>query len=68
MYICQCAAVSDTSVTRAVDAGATTLAQVCRLTGAGRDCGMCVFSVKHVMRNHQESECSDAAPCLAAVG
>jgi hypothetical protein len=29
---------------------------------------MCVFSVKHVMRNHQESECSDAAPCLAAVG
>jgi bacterioferritin-associated ferredoxin len=49
MFICQCAAVTDTAIAQAVQAGAKTLAQACRLTGAGRDCGACVFSVKKLL-------------------
>lgn len=48
MIICQCAVVSDRMVTEAVASGARTVAQVCRETKAGRDCGSCVFAVKRV--------------------
>lgn len=60
MFVCQCHVVTDTAVKHAVDRGARTLSQVCRTTGAGRSCGTCVFSVKRVMRSHQES-CRHAA-------
>ncbi len=46
MMICHCKTVTHRCVDRAVREGARTLAQVCRDTGAGQDCGMCVFSVK----------------------
>jgi bacterioferritin-associated ferredoxin len=49
VIICHCGPVSDRSVTEAVAAGARSLAQVCRATNAGRDCGACVFSVRRVM-------------------
>jgi bacterioferritin-associated ferredoxin len=49
VIICHCEAVCHHSVAAAVDAGARTLAQVCRTTGAGRDCGACVFSVKRLV-------------------
>jgi bacterioferritin-associated ferredoxin len=55
MYLCHCHVVTHTAVTYAVDAGATSLAQVCRSTGAGRDCGGCVLSVKRAMRQHQQT-------------
>lgn len=46
MILCHCYVVSDRAVETAVRSGATTLAGVCRSTGAGTDCGSCVFSVK----------------------
>ena len=52
MIICQCAVVSDRLVTQALAAGARSLAQVCRATDAGRDCGACVFNVKRVITEH----------------
>ncbi len=52
MIVCHCMVVNDTAITEAVDAGATTLAEVCRTTGAGTDCGGCVFSVKAIVCNH----------------
>lgn len=58
MIICQCAVVSDRLVTEVVDSGARTLAQVCRATEAGRDCGACVFNVKRIITEHRH-----AAPC-----
>ena len=60
MIICQCAVVSDRLVTQAIAAGARTLAQVCRATDAGRDCGACVFNVKRVISQHQRG----AADCV----
>ncbi|HEU5241882.1 MAG TPA: (2Fe-2S)-binding protein [Ornithinibacter sp.] len=36
-----------------MDAGARTLSAVCRTTGAGSDCGGCVFSVRRLMCEHE---------------
>jgi bacterioferritin-associated ferredoxin len=52
MIVCHCSVVSDRAVTSAVDAGARTLGQVCQSTGAGKDCGACVFSVKRLLCEH----------------
>ncbi len=56
MIFCHCAVVSDRAVATAVEAGARTVAQVCRATGAGRDCGSCVFSVKKLICEHVAAE------------
>jgi bacterioferritin-associated ferredoxin len=66
VIICQCASVSDRSVSDAVASGAQTLAQVCRATQAGRDCGACVFNVRRVI---VEQDCSRAgyAPDVCSV-
>ena len=53
MIVCHCSVVNDRAVTEAVDAGARTLAGVCAATGAGRDCGACVFSVKRLLCEHE---------------
>ena len=52
MIVCQCAVVNDGMVAAAVDAGARTVGQLCRSTGAGRDCGSCVFSLKALLCEH----------------
>ena len=52
MIFCHCAVVSDRDVSEAIDAGARTVAQVCRATGAGQQCGNCIFSVRRVVCEH----------------
>ena len=56
MIVCHCRVVTDRAVAAAVRAGAGSLAGVCRSTGAGQDCGSCVFSVRRVMCEHVEPE------------
>ena len=56
MIFCHCAVVSDRAVATAVVAGARTVAQVCRATGAGRECGSCVFAVKALICEHVAAE------------
>ncbi len=46
MIVCQCAVVSDGDVAAAARSGCRTLRDVCAATGAGRDCGACVFAVR----------------------
>ena len=53
MIFCHCAVVGDREVARAVDAGADTVAAVCKATGAGQQCGSCIFSVRRVVCDHQ---------------
>jgi bacterioferritin-associated ferredoxin len=67
MYLCHCHVVTHAAVTDAVDAGAASLARVCRSTGAGRDCGACVLSIKRVMHAHQQSVQAAVATCSKAV-
>ena len=52
MIVCHCNVVNDRAISAAVDAGARTVSQVCHATGAGRDCGACVFAVKQVVCQH----------------
>lgn len=49
MIVCHCAVVGDRQIADAVAAGANTLSRVCASTGAGRDCGACVFSVRRIL-------------------
>lgn len=53
MIVCQCKAISTATIFSAVDAGAGSLGQVCRSTGAGTDCGCCVFALKDLVCDYQ---------------
>jgi len=53
MIVCHCNVVNDRTVTEAIDAGARTLAGLCAATGAARNCGSCVFSVKRLLCEHE---------------
>jgi len=53
VIFCHCAVVGDREVAEAVAAGADTVASVCRATGAGQQCGSCIFSVRRVLCDHQ---------------
>ena len=52
MIVCHCSVVSSGDITSALDAGARTVAEVCRRTGAAQNCGTCVFSVRQVFCEH----------------
>ena len=52
MIVCHCRVVTDRAVVDAVRAGAASLGSVCRATGAGQDCGSCVFSLKRLVCEH----------------
>lgn len=53
MIVCHCEVVNDQQITRAIDLGARTVAQVCRATGAGRNCGSCIFTLKRLLCQHE---------------
>ncbi|WUK76836.1 (2Fe-2S)-binding protein [Kribbella sp. NBC_00359] len=46
---------SDRDVRESIADGARTVAQVCGATGAGRNCGGCVFSLKRLLCQHGRS-------------
>jgi bacterioferritin-associated ferredoxin len=52
VIVCHCRVVTDRQVAVAVEDGARSLARVCRSTGAGQDCGACVFSLKRLVSEH----------------
>jgi bacterioferritin-associated ferredoxin len=52
VIVCHCNVVSDRDLADAVDDGARTLGDACRRTGAGQQCGTCVFSVRKVLCEH----------------
>lgn len=56
MIVCHCRVVSDRAIDTAVTDGARTTAAVCRATGAGQDCGSCIFTVKARLCQHQQVE------------
>lgn len=51
MIVCHCHVVND-APSRRPSTAARTLGQVCRSTGAGSDCGSCVFSVRRLVCEH----------------
>ena len=66
MIVCQCKVVTDRDVRAALADGARSVGAVCRSTGAGRDCGSCIFTVKalvcdHLAQKHRALEAEGAA-------
>ena len=55
MIVCHCEVVSDRAVAAAYESGARTLAEVCQGTGAGKNCGACVFSLKRLLCQHEQA-------------
>ena len=53
MIVCHCSVVTDRDVRAAAERGARSLSEVCAATGAGKNCGTCVLSVKRVLCQHQ---------------
>ena len=67
MIVCHCHVVNDAAISEAVSRGARTLGDVCRSTGAGRDCGACVFSVRRLVCEHVAGQVTESAePAHAA--
>lgn len=56
VIVCQCKVVSDRQIDEAISAGARSVSAVCRATGAARDCGTCIFTVKAMVCEHQSEE------------
>jgi bacterioferritin-associated ferredoxin len=52
MIVCHCGVVSSRDITKAWDEGARSLPEVCDRTGAAKNCGTCVFSVRQVLCEH----------------
>lgn len=49
MYVCICQAVTESSIRRAVEEGATTLPELGMRTGAGTQCGSCVPLAREII-------------------
>jgi bacterioferritin-associated ferredoxin len=62
MIFCHCRVVTDRAVADAIGEGAGTVAQLSRATGAGQDCGRCVFSLKRLLCQHGAAD--PVAPML----
>ena len=56
MIVCQCKVVTDRQIDEAISAGARSVSAVCRATGAARDCGTCIFTVKTIVCEHHTHE------------
>jgi bacterioferritin-associated ferredoxin len=52
VIVCHCGVVNDRAVSDAIRSGARTLSGVCKSTGAGQNCGTCVFSIKRLLCEH----------------
>ena len=68
MIFCHCAVVGDREVSAAIDAGASTVASVCKATGAGQQCGTCIFSVRRVLCDHQAQKGLTTVQATPAIG
>jgi bacterioferritin-associated ferredoxin len=68
MIVCHCEVVSDRDVVTSIDGGARTLSQVCGVTGAGRTCGGCVFSLKQLLCQHGAIAATSVSEAAGATG
>ncbi|HZO38051.1 MAG TPA: (2Fe-2S)-binding protein [Methylomirabilota bacterium] len=55
MYVCYCAAVTDSAVTAAIDAGAHTIEELGDRCDAGRDCGGCHPALAELLAGYERS-------------
>ena len=59
MLVCHCAAVTDRTIAEAVRAGASTVADVVRCTGAGRRCAPCRDEIRALLGSAAAAHAAD---------
>jgi bacterioferritin-associated ferredoxin len=65
MILCHCKGVSDKSVRRAIQCGASSVRDVSRACGAGTGCGGCRPLIQELIRTEQHGT---SRPVSAAIG
>ncbi|HTR61186.1 MAG TPA: (2Fe-2S)-binding protein [Candidatus Binataceae bacterium] len=55
MILCHCAAVSDSTIEALIEGGASTLSQVTRQCGAGRNCASCREEIISMLSRARQS-------------
>jgi bacterioferritin-associated ferredoxin len=65
MILCHCMGVSDKSVRRAIQCGASSVRDVARACGAGTGCGGCRPLIQELIRTEQHGT---SRPVSAAIG
>jgi len=67
MFVCLCNSVSERQILAAIDAGAETVLDVARATGAGTDCGSCVGALQRYVElaGRREATPRDRGGCAA---
>ena len=66
MIVCHCRVVTSGDIADAVDAGARSVSEVCRRTGAAQACGSCVFSVRQVVCEHVSGGAAETEEIIRA--
>jgi bacterioferritin-associated ferredoxin len=66
MIVCHCGVVSSGDIAETMLAGARTVAEVCRRTGAAQSCGTCYFSVRQIVCQHEQPTESVAEEAVRA--
>lgn len=67
MLVCHCAVVNDAAVTRAIDDGARTVAEITAACGAGGGCGGCRPTLCRLLGGHEAGACGAPECPLAAL-
>ncbi len=66
MIVCHCRVVSSGDIAGALAAGARTVSEVCRRTGAAQNCGTCVLSVRQALCQHVAQVTADSRETIRA--
>ena len=64
MYVCSCHGVTEKDIQKAAKAGANSLQDVKRMTGASTGCGSCADVALEVLQNHQNKRIPDCLKIL----
>lgn len=65
MYVCLCTGVTDHQIREAAENGCTSMRQLGKELGVGRQCGRCACTAREILRESQSSDYLGLANLLA---
>lgn len=65
MYVCLCHGVTDREIREAAENGCSSMRQLGRELGVGRQCGRCASTAREILRENQSSDYLALANLLA---
>ncbi len=65
MYVCLCTGVTDSQIREAAENGVTSMRQLGKELGVGRQCGRCACTAREILRESRSSDYLALANLLA---